>query len=259
MEGVVEMWKKLGILEYCFDHSNLYSDGSLHLLVLGKSSAIHSFKSYSSTLQRTILFLGRSCLLRLMRSLHNSVNQSTWRSPIRDDNPYFDGSFYARWPAICYWSTSHPFFKESLFKITHDAIANPRSCQAQTWKAAHHLCSGNSTSLTSSTLSRIQTDTLTLNNCLWLLNNFLALGQDQFDVARVGHVWVDLQFIVSICCFGIWNKGFVHGRGHGMFVGVAWVLGWLGCAWRSGCQCRDPWYLRLPLRSWGARAKTVHF
>lgn len=36
---------------------------------------------------------------------------------------------------------------------------------------------------------------LTTNNRVRLLDNLLALGQDQLDVARVGHVGVDLSFV----------------------------------------------------------------
>jgi hypothetical protein len=57
----------------------------------------------------------------------------------------------------------------------------------------HHLCSGNSTTLTRTPLSRAQVCLLTANNCLRLLHNLLTLGQDQLDVAWVGHVWVDLS------------------------------------------------------------------
>ena len=35
---------------------------------------------------------------------------------------------------------------------------------------------------------------LATNDCLGLLNNLLALGQDQLNVARVRHVRVDLCF-----------------------------------------------------------------
>jgi len=74
-----------------------------------------------------------------------------------------------------------------------------------------HLCSSDSTTLTSTTLSRAQVSILTTNNSLRLLYNLLALSQDQFDVAWVGHVWVDLEnllimfllVLVSVLCHGV--------------------------------------------------------
>jgi hypothetical protein len=42
-------------------------------------------------------------------------------------------------------------------------------------------------------LSCIQSDLLTLNNRLGLLDYLLSFGENQFDMARVGHVWVDLE------------------------------------------------------------------
>jgi hypothetical protein len=35
---------------------------------------------------------------------------------------------------------------------------------------------------------------LPTNDCLRLVNNLLALGQDQLNVARVRHIRVDLKF-----------------------------------------------------------------
>jgi hypothetical protein len=54
-----------------------------------------------------------------------------------------------------------------------------------------HLCRSNSLSGAGTTLSRVQT--LFPGNGLRLLNDFLALGKNQFDVARIRHVWVDLS------------------------------------------------------------------
>jgi hypothetical protein len=50
-------------------------------------------------------------------------------------------------------------------------------------------------------LSRAQVSVLTGNNIIRLLNNLLTLGQDQLDVAGVGHVGVDLWF---------WSAGPLH-------------------------------------------------
>ena len=38
---------------------------------------------------------------------------------------------------------------------------------------------------------------LTTNDGLGLLDDLLTFGKDEFDVARVGHVWVDLFQRVS--------------------------------------------------------------
>jgi hypothetical protein len=84
-----------------------------------------------------------------------------------------------------------------------------------------HLCSSDSTTLTSTTLSRAQVSLLPTNNRLGLLYNLLTLSQDQFDVARVGHVWVDLD-ILSVNSPAVpVSEGSLHDRGHGMFVDVA--------------------------------------
>jgi hypothetical protein len=84
------------------------------------------------------------------------------------------------------------------------------------------LSSSNSTSLTSTALPRVQPNILTTNNCFRLLNNLLALSQDQFNVARVGHVWVDLYCYMLISIHP-WEFGeCLHDHGHGKFVGVVW-------------------------------------
>ena len=71
----------------------------------------------------------------------------------------------------------------------------------------NHLSSSNSTTLTSPTRSRAQMSILTTNNRLRLLYNLLALGKDQLDVARVRHVWVDLDRSISICPAGVLSSG----------------------------------------------------
>lgn len=89
-----------------------------------------------------------------------------------------------------------------------------------------HLCSSDSTTLASTTLSRAQVSLLPTNNSLRLLYNLLTLSQDQFDVARIGHVWVDLEFLSATHPqLSPPSAGFLHDRGHGMFVDVALVLG----------------------------------
>jgi len=119
----------------------------------------------------------------------------------------------------------------------------------------------------STTLSGVQTRLLTVHNLWWFLNNFVTFGKNHFNVARVWHVGVDL-IDQSVICFS--NSphreineflrdigcGDVLYRGHGMCVSSAWGPGWLGCAWRSGCQYRDPWCRRWPQRSWADREGT---
>lgn len=52
----------------------------------------------------------------------------------------------------------------------------------------------------STTLPGVQADLLTGNNSVGLLDNLLSLGEDQLDVAGVGHVGVDLESL-SVCMF----------------------------------------------------------
>jgi hypothetical protein len=88
------------------------------------------------------------------------------------------------------------------------------------------LSRSDGTTLSGGTLSGVQAGGLTANDGLGLLDDLLSLGEDELDVAGVGHVWVDLfadfvsisSFIFLVCTRG---KGHVHDRGHGMFGGVA--------------------------------------
>ncbi len=59
--------------------------------------------------------------------------------------------------------------------------------------SSHHLSSSDSLAHTGASLPRAQVSDLTAGNSLRLLDNLLALGQDQLDVAGVRHVRVDLQ------------------------------------------------------------------
>jgi hypothetical protein len=52
------------------------------------------------------------------------------------------------------------------------------------------LSGSDSLAETGTTLARVKV--LTLNNSIGLLDNLLTLGQDELDVAGVGHVRVDL-------------------------------------------------------------------
>lgn len=49
-------------------------------------------------------------------------------------------------------------------------------------------------------LPRVQTDILAGDNGIGLLDDLLGLGEDQLDVAGVGHVGVDLDRDVSKFC-----------------------------------------------------------
>ena len=63
-------------------------------------------------------------------------------------------------------------------------------------KFGDDLCGGDGTTLTGGALSWVEV-CLTTNDGLGLLDDLLAFGKDEFDVARVGHVWVDLFQRVS--------------------------------------------------------------
>jgi hypothetical protein len=65
---------------------------------------------------------------------------------------------------------------------------------------------------------------LTTNNCLRLLNNLLAFGKDQLNVAWIGHIWVDLQSNQYLLLLEM-NWESLHDRERGMFVDVVWELG----------------------------------
>lgn len=53
-------------------------------------------------------------------------------------------------------------------------------------------CSSNCPPRPRTALSRVQPDLLAGCNLRRLLHHLCAFGEDQFDVAGVGHVWVDL-------------------------------------------------------------------
>jgi hypothetical protein len=66
---------------------------------------------------------------------------------------------------------------------------------------------------------------LTSNNSLRLLYNLLALSKDQLNVARVRHIWVNLNLSVTTSGETVLDGGNLHGRGHGMCVVAALVPG----------------------------------
>lgn len=61
--------------------------------------------------------------------------------------------------------------------------------------ARRRLSGGDGLALALASLAAAQVLVLTGNDVGGLLNDLLALGEDQFDVAWVGHVWVDLRGI----------------------------------------------------------------
>ena len=65
---------------------------------------------------------------------------------------------------------------------------------------------------------------LTLGNSLGLLDDLLTLGQDELDVAGVGHIGVDL-WIGLDANFKSDHWENIHDRGHGMSFVAAWGPG----------------------------------
>lgn len=87
--------------------------------------------------------------------------------------------------------------RKALKPVTHTPICKPTdhdhpkpSPQTDT-KQNTILCSSDRLAGAEAALSRAQVSITSLN-CARLLDNLLAFGQDEFDVARVGHVRVDL-------------------------------------------------------------------
>lgn len=82
-------------------------------------------------------------------------------------------------------------------RIAH--LQNPSHFHAipRSNRRTYHLSSSDSTTLTSTPLSRVESDLLATNYRLGLLDYLLSLGENQFDVAGVGHVWIDLALHVS--------------------------------------------------------------
>lgn len=58
-----------------------------------------------------------------------------------------------------------------------------------------------------------------------LLDNFFGLGEDELDVARVGHVGVDLNSLAGGNKLRFKMVGDIHGREHGRYVCDLWGPG----------------------------------
>lgn len=69
----------------------------------------------------------------------------------------------------------------------HATRSNPRH------PSETRLCLEESTADLGTALARAEVSVLALDDVGSLLDDFLALGQDELDVARVGHVGVDLD------------------------------------------------------------------
>lgn len=100
-----------------------------------------------------------------------------------------------------------PFCCEFAVAPSKSAVANHPALHASNSIARHpsssriDLGGGDGLADAGTTLPGVQADILTGNNGVGLLDNLLSLGEDQLDVAGVGHVGVDLdhgQFECSI-------------------------------------------------------------
>jgi hypothetical protein len=124
----------------------------------------------------------------------NWTESSVWLShhKLVDSHVDFDVSFsYARWDQQMLLEYS-PMRRVSSLITSLCPSQTPDHVKPKPKR--NHLCSSDGTTLTSTPLSWAQVGNLTTNDCLRLLNNLLAFGQDQLNVARVRHVRVDLHF-----------------------------------------------------------------
>lgn len=78
-----------------------------------------------------------------------------------------------------------------------------------------------------SPLPAVQPGLLAVHNVRAFLHHLLAFCQDEFDVAWVGHVRVDLLLLATLLLLVVFNpkRGALPDRGHGMCVGAAWEPG----------------------------------
>lgn len=100
-------------------------------------------------------------------------------------------------------------------------LPNPRHPSE---KKETRLCLEEGTADLSAALPGAEVLLLALDDVGGLLDEFLTLGQDEFDVARVGHVGVDLDLLVPFFFF-LQEVDDIHDRGHGRCVSVPWGPG----------------------------------
>lgn len=81
---------------------------------------------------------------------------------------------------------SFPFLSKGNFYSTHTHPSLPRT-------RLKCLSFGDSAADLGTTLTGGEAGRLSGNNVRSLLDNFVGLGEDELDVARVGHVGVDLR------------------------------------------------------------------
>lgn len=90
-----------------------------------------------------------------------------------------------------------PFICPSKSAATTNAHHHHR-CIPLTNSRPSHLSGSDGLAHAGTTLSRVQATLLTRDNSLGLLDDLLSLGEDQLDVAGVGHVGVDLKDAVQL-------------------------------------------------------------
>ena len=81
--------------------------------------------------------------------------------------------------------------------------ATPLSASKPTIPRTIRLSLGKGAADLSTTLPGVQAGLLALNDVGSLLDDFLALGEDELDVARVGHVGVNLVWSVLFSLISI--------------------------------------------------------
>jgi hypothetical protein len=110
------------------------------------------------------------------------------------------GNVYAVFPFRCHAPTvaldtprdiSHELPRKHI-NVSQVFLRLPTLKPIPAYAFLKHSCGSNGLAKTSTTLSRVETDLVTTNNLAGLLNNLVALSQDELDVARVRHVGVNL-------------------------------------------------------------------
>ena len=86
---------------------------------------------------------------------------------------------------------------ENNINVSIPARLHPLSLSQNAIPARHkcfrYLCGSDGLAETGTTLPRVEAELLTVSNLLRLLDNLIALGEDQLDVAGARHVGVDLK------------------------------------------------------------------